>query len=227
MSPGAQPTTHLDCGDRCPSHCRGVQKNRVKLPAVGPLGRVGGDHIGLQSHALQIGLNPLEARSRAVKRDHLGAGRGHLQGLAPRGGAEVQGSLPGLKIKQAHRHGGAGVLDPPGAFCKPWPGRDLAAQGRAPGAARQNLDLKCGVGLGAGVPGAQVCGRFGGDFTGHGQGGLATIGGLPACKQPGRGKGFGISEIRRLAGEAAQDGIDQALEIPGRSRSRPPGLRSH
>ena len=69
--------------------------------------------LGLQIQAGEVFREPLQPLGRAVDREHLGAGGCELRGLAAGRGAEIGDALAGLRLEQAGREGGGGVLHPP------------------------------------------------------------------------------------------------------------------
>ena len=61
----------------------------------------------------EVFREPLQPLGRAVDREHLGAGRCELRGLAAGRGAEIGDALAGLRLEQAGGQGGGGILHPP------------------------------------------------------------------------------------------------------------------
>ena len=195
---------------------RSVQQDGVEGPRIFPDGRVGGDDLGGQAHALQVLGNALEAGGRAVQGHDVRAGGGQLQRLAARRGAEVQHLVAGLDGQEARGDGGGGVLHPPGPVLEVRPGGDVALAAGAQRVARQDLGLE-GLCQDGGVGGGlqrEVGGRLdsdlGGDLAGRGVAERSA----PAGIQPGRGQQGRIIARRALAQQTAQHGVDQALERP-------------
>ncbi|EEF26733.1 conserved hypothetical protein, partial [Ricinus communis] len=193
---------------------RRVQQHGVEGALVSPGRRVGGDDLAFQADASQILDHALEACGRAIHGHDLGAGGGQLQGLAARGGAEVDGGLTRLHVQQARGYGRGCVLHPPGSGLELGPAGDVAATTGAQGVARQHLgvqDLRQGRYVAARLEG-KVGGRLLGHHGRHGPGVIRPPGAGPAGEQPRRHEGRRIVGRGSVAQQAAQHGVDQALE---------------
>ena len=191
-----------------------VQQDGVEGPRILPNGRIGGDDLGGEVHPLQVLGHALEAGGRAVQGHDVRAGGGQLQRLAAGRGAEVQHLVAGLDAQQAGGDGGGGVLHPPGPVLEGGPGGDVALAAHAQGPAVEDLGLEGlsqGGRVGRGLQ-RQVGGGLerdlGGDLAGRG---LAERG-HPARIEPRRGQQGRIIGRLAIAQQAAQHGVDQALE---------------
>ena len=86
---------------------RGVERRRLEGE------RVGDDDLGVEPEALEVLCEHFQPFGRTVDGRHRRAGRGEFGALSAGRSAEIDDACAGVRLDQACRQGGGGVLHPP------------------------------------------------------------------------------------------------------------------
>ena len=105
----------------------GIEENSVSQDLRFPSQNIGGDDLGGELCAVQIGSDAGQARLVAVHSGDGGAGGGKLHRFATRGGAKIEDGLARNLSHQLCGKARGGILHPPVAFSKTSKAREVGA----------------------------------------------------------------------------------------------------